>query len=200
METIFKPLKRSTTLIHSRHAILRAGTRSVPGRYTAGAWPLLGSQAEWVLAIMTEYVSSTWLIPLWRDYLCYSFIWRIMMKSKSGRWPQNASTGNNRLLNILFAIHFFVGEQRAYRFIHTYRLDQWVSLSLRLCLTRIQTHTCKKIRYTEKKAFVTPTKSFVKIGITKIFCYNKMFSSINKTFGCCRKIFGWSNKKFISRP
>ena len=33
-----------------------------------------------------------------------------------------------------------------------------------------------------------PTKSFVKIGITK------MFSSINKTFGCCSKIFGCSNK------
>jgi len=44
--------------------------------------------------------------------------------------------------------------------------------------------------------FVIPTKSFVKIGLTKIFCYNnKMFSSINKTFGCCSKIFGCSNKK-----
>ena len=44
---------------------------------------------------------------------------------------------------------------------------------------------------TEKKGFVIPTKSFVKIGIAKIFCYNnKMFSSINKTFGCCSKIFG----------
>jgi len=41
-----------------------------------------------------------------------------------------------------------------------------------------------------KKGFVIPTRSFVKIGITKIFCYNKMFSSINKTFGCCSKIFG----------
>jgi len=51
------------------------------------------------------------------------------------------------------------------------------------------------------KGFVTPTKSFVKIGITKIFCYNKkMFSSINKTFGCCSKIFGCSNKKFICCP
>jgi len=29
------------------------------------------------------------------------------------------------------------------------------------------------------------------LGITEIFCYNnKMFSSINKTFGCCSKIFG----------
>jgi len=45
------------------------------------------------------------------------------------------------------------------------------------------------------KGFVTPTKSFVKIGIAKIFCYNKMFSSINKTFGCCSKIFGGSNIK-----
>jgi len=42
---------------------------------------------------------------------------------------------------------------------------------------------------TGKKGFVIPTKSFVKIGITKIFCHNnKMFSSINKTFGCCGKI------------
>ena len=47
------------------------------------------------------------------------------------------------------------------------------------------------------KGFVIPTKSFVKIGITKIFCYNKMFSSINKTFGCCSKIFGCSNEKFV---
>jgi len=34
------------------------------------------------------------------------------------------------------------------------------------------------------KGFVIPTKSCVKIGTAKIFCYNKMFSSINKTFGC----------------
>jgi len=47
-----------------------------------------------------------------------------------------------------------------------------------------------------KKGFVVPTKSFVKIGITKIFAYNnKMFGCINKTFGCCGKIFGCSNKK-----
>jgi len=50
-----------------------------------------------------------------------------------------------------------------------------------------------------EKGFVIPTKSFVKIGLTKIFCCNnKMFSSINKTFGCCSKIFG--NKKFICCP
>jgi len=49
-----------------------------------------------------------------------------------------------------------------------------------------------------KKGFVIPTKSFVKIGIAKIFCYNnKMFGSINKTFGCCGKIFGYRNKNFI---
>jgi len=52
-----------------------------------------------------------------------------------------------------------------------------------------------------KKGFVILTKSFVKIGITKIFCYNKkMISSINKTFGCCRKVLGCSNKKFICCP
>jgi len=46
------------------------------------------------------------------------------------------------------------------------------------------------------KGFVIPTKSFVKIGIAKIFCHNnKMSSSINKTFGCCSKIFGCTNKK-----
>jgi len=50
------------------------------------------------------------------------------------------------------------------------------------------------------KGFVTPTKSFVNIGITKIFCHNKMFSSINKTFGCCSKIFGCSNKKMFFVP
>jgi len=33
-----------------------------------------------------------------------------------------------------------------------------------------------------KKGFVVLTKSFVKIEITKTFCYNKVFSSINKTF------------------
>ena len=52
-----------------------------------------------------------------------------------------------------------------------------------------------------KKGFVIPTKSFVKIGIAKIFCYNnKMFSSINKTFRCCSKIFGCSDKNFICCP
>ena len=51
------------------------------------------------------------------------------------------------------------------------------------------------------KGFVISTKSFVKIGITKIFCYNnKMFSSINKTFGCCSEIFGCSNKKIVCCP
>jgi len=48
------------------------------------------------------------------------------------------------------------------------------------------------------KGFVIPTKSFVKIGLAKIFCYNnKMFSSINKMFGCCSKIFDCSNKNFV---
>jgi len=51
------------------------------------------------------------------------------------------------------------------------------------------------------KGFVIPTKSFVKIGITKIFCYNnKMFSSIHQTFGCCSKIFGCSIKKLVVVP
>jgi len=51
------------------------------------------------------------------------------------------------------------------------------------------------------KGFVIPTKSFVKMGITKIICYNnKMFSSINKTFGLWSKIFGYSNKKIFVVP
>jgi len=55
--------------------------------------------------------------------------------------------------------------------------------------------------HTEKKGCVIPTKSFVKIGIAKIFCYNnKMFGSMNKTFGCCGKISGCSNKNFICCP
>jgi len=46
-----------------------------------------------------------------------------------------------------------------------------------------------------------PTKSFVKIGIAKIICYNnKMFSLINKTFGCYSKIFGCSNKNLFVVP
>jgi len=42
---------------------------------------------------------------------------------------------------------------------------------------------------------------FVKIGITKAFCYNrKRFSSVKKKFGCCSKIFGCCNKNFICCP
>jgi len=48
--------------------------------------------------------------------------------------------------------------------------------------------TSRRPIWGRRKCFVIPTKSFVKIGITKIFCYNnKMFSSINNTFGCCSK-------------
>jgi len=56
--------------------------------------------------------------------------------------------------------------------------------------------------YHGKKGFVILTKSFVKIGITKTFCFNSkiMFSSVNKTFGCCSKIFGCSNTNFICSP
>jgi len=51
------------------------------------------------------------------------------------------------------------------------------------------------------KRFVIPTKSFVKIGAAKIFCYNnKMFCSINKPFGSCSNIFGCSNKKLFVIP
>jgi len=64
-------------------------------------------------------------------------------------------------------------------------------------------HTIGKKRTTAHsiKGFVIPTKSFVKIGIRKIFCYNnKMFSSINKMFGCCSKIFGCSNTNLFDVP
>jgi len=46
------------------------------------------------------------------------------------------------------------------------------------------------------KGFVIPTKSFVKIGITKLFCYNnKMFSSINKTFWLLQENFWLKQQK-----
>jgi len=52
-----------------------------------------------------------------------------------------------------------------------------------------------------KKGFVTLAKSFVKIRITKTFCYsNKMFSTVNKKFGCWSKIFGCSDKKLFVVP
>jgi len=52
-----------------------------------------------------------------------------------------------------------------------------------------------------KEGFVIPTKSFVKIGITKIFCYiYKMFGSINKTFGCCGKIWVAATKNLFVVP
>jgi len=53
--------------------------------------------------------------------------------------------------------------------------------------------TCEK-KVHGIKGFVIPTKSFVKIGLTKIFCFiNKMFSSIDK-------MFGYNNKKNICYP
>jgi len=48
-----------------------------------------------------------------------------------------------------------------------------------------------------------PTKSFVKIGIAKILCYNnKMFAYINKTFGCSnkKKIFVVPNFVAVTKP
>jgi len=51
------------------------------------------------------------------------------------------------------------------------------------------------------KGFVTPTKSFVKIGIAKIFCYNnKIFSSINKTLVAAAKLLVAATKKNICWP
>ena len=71
----------------------------------------------------------------------------------------------------------------------------WLSFTywLQVCLLSRTDHG--------KKGFVILTKLFVKIWITKTFCYNnKMFSSVNKAFGCCSKIFGCSNKNFICCP
>jgi len=54
-----------------------------------------------------------------------------------------------------------------------------------------------RARY-KRFCYTVPIKSFVKIGITKIFCHNsKMFSSNNKTFGCCSKIFGCGKKLIV---
>jgi len=51
------------------------------------------------------------------------------------------------------------------------------------------------------KGFVIPTKSFVKIGITKIFCYNnRMFSSINRTFVAAAKFLVEPTKKIFVVP
>jgi len=44
------------------------------------------------------------------------------------------------------------------------------------------------MKYTEKNGFVIPTKSFVKIGIKKVFCYNKMFGSITKRLVAAAKL------------
>ena len=48
-----------------------------------------------------------------------------------------------------------------------------------------------------KKGFVILTESFVKIGITKTFCYNnKMLSSVNKTFWLLQQHFWLQQQKF----
>jgi len=52
-----------------------------------------------------------------------------------------------------------------------------------------------------KKGFVILTKSFVKIGVTKTFCYNnKLLSSVNKTFGCSKTISVVPNFVAVSKP
>ena len=47
-----------------------------------------------------------------------------------------------------------------------------------------------------KKGSVILTKPFVKIVMTKIFCYNKMFSSIHKTLVAAAKCLVAATKKF----
>jgi len=75
--------------------------------------------------------------------------------------------------------------------------DLFLKKIVKICTTAF--YFCTQTRNTErKKGFVVPTKSFVKIGIPKIFCNNnKMFGSFNKTFGCCGKIFDCSNKNYL---
>jgi len=52
-----------------------------------------------------------------------------------------------------------------------------------------------------RKGFVLPTKSFVKIGTTKIFCYdNKMFSSIKKRLVAAAKFLAAATKKLFVVP
>jgi len=51
------------------------------------------------------------------------------------------------------------------------------------------------------KGFVIPTKSFVKIGIAKIFCYyNKIFSSVNKTLVAAAKFLVAATKILFVVP
>jgi len=51
------------------------------------------------------------------------------------------------------------------------------------------------------KGFVIPTKSFVKIGITKIFCYkDKMFCPINKRLVAVAKFLVAATKKLLVVP
>ena len=75
---------------------------------------------------------------------------------------------------------------------HSFRIREGFAF----CGRTPQTNNSSQTWATQYTRFFIPTKSFIKIGITKIFSYNnKMFSSVNKTFGCCSKIFGCSNKK-----
>ena len=79
--------------------------------------------------------------------------------------------------------------------------DTKQQVSMVLAASKVLDHSWFLFFAHGRKCFIIPTKSFVKIGITKIFCYNnKMCSSISKTFGCCCKIFGCSHKKkFVVR-
>jgi len=52
-----------------------------------------------------------------------------------------------------------------------------------------------------KKDFFIPAKSFVKIGITKIFCYNnKMFISINNSLVAAAKFLVEATKNSFVVP
>jgi len=52
--------------------------------------------------------------------------------------------------------------------------------------------------HSREKCFVILAKSFVKIWITKTFCYNnKMFSSVNKTFAAAKYLVAGTKNLFV---
>jgi len=83
----------------------------------------------------------------------------------------------------------------------THSTDAGAQFTYHFLLKQKQTKIVSKQTRYKRSCYTVPTKSFVKIGITKIFCYNnKMFSYINKTFGCCSKIFVAATKNLFVVP
>jgi len=76
----------------------------------------------------------------------------------------------------------------------------WKCYLKKLQCTCFGSYQVELIDRAHKKGFVIPTKSFVKIGIAKIFFYDKMFSSINKAFGCCSEFLAAATKNVFVVP